>query len=137
MVAGKPRGPTAISPTWGSSQGEPPPRVRSCGPFSRRSPRRRKQGWPGCPARGVDRMAATCSSNGVFEMSSGQTFAFALLSCGAVSASACTNSLDLDRFHQAASGTSVMGGSVTYSDLDFVARSMRPHIGEYFEVRIV
>jgi len=57
----------------------------------------------------------------------------------AVFATACTNSLDLDRFHTAEE-SSVENSSaiaINYFDVQFGAKGMTSHIGEHFELRVV
>jgi hypothetical protein len=49
---------------------------------------------------------------------------------------ACTASLDLDRFRPA-DGQAISPINVTYFDVRFSAKTMLPHIGEDFEIRLV
>lgn len=60
-----------------------------------------------------------------------------LLGAVALACASCTASLDLDRFHTDEAAVQSAPINVNYFDVRFSAKSMLPHAGERFEVRLV
>lgn len=50
---------------------------------------------------------------------------------------ACAESLDFDRFQRSPIKVETPGTAALFTDLNFSCKAMLPHIGEYFELRIV
>lgn len=55
----------------------------------------------------------------------------------AASLPGCAESLDFDRYQRTTLAPQTPGAAVLFTDLHFSCKAMLPHIGEYFELRVV